>query len=328
MKTEELIKVMSNPEFYPHNPSSVEVIQTHISVIFLADELVYKVKKPVNFGFLDFSTLEKRKFFCEREIELNRRLSPDIYLKVEPIKIGGSIVEYAVVMKRLPTHMSLKNLIKRGQLSRKDVERAVELIADFHKRAETSREIKEFGKVQNFRKNTDENFEQTRKFIGITINEEDYRFIKEKTERFYERYASLLDERAERGWVKDCHGDLHSEHIVITPEKIWVFDCIEFNDRFRYIDVACDIAFLLMDMEFLNEKEMSSFAFKTYKRLMEDEELERVIPFFKSYRAYVRGKVNSLMLDDPNIDESEKERLKSTAQSYFALARRYLEELS
>ncbi len=328
MEIEKLIKIMSDPSFYPHKPEKVEIIQTHISIIFIAGNLVYKVKKPVNFGFLDFSTLEKRKFFCEREIELNRRLSPDIYLRVEPIIIENRIVEYAVVMKRLPIHMSLKNLIKNRNLKREDIERTVKIIADFHRSAETNETIKNFGKVKNFRKNTDENFEQTEKFIGITIKQEDYDFIKDKTEEFYKKYGDLLDQRAERGCVKDCHGDLHSEHIIITPKKIWIFDCIEFNDRFRYIDVACDIAFLLMDMEFLNKKNMSSLAFKIYKELMQDKELDKVVPFFKSYRAYVRGKVNSLMLDDPNIDEADKNKFKALARNYFVLSKKYLEDLT
>ncbi len=327
MQTSELIKIMSNPNFYPHKPKKVEVIQTHISVVFIADPLVYKIKKAVNFGFLDFSTLEKRKYFCEREVQLNKRLSPDIYLGVEPIKLNGKILEYAVVMKKLPMERSLKNLIINKKIAESHINRVINKIAQFHLEAETNENIAIYGKTENFRKNTDENFQQTEEFIGTTIDKETFDLIKRKTEEFYKKYGKLLDERADKGLVKDCHGDLHTEHIVVTPDKVWIFDCIEFNDRFRYIDIACDIAFLLMDMEFLKRRDLSSKALELYRKQIQDEDLDIIIPFFKLYRAYVRGKVNSLMLKDPNIPEKEKEKLKNRATSYFKLAFSYLENL-
>ena len=304
---------------------NTKVVQTHISVVFIKGDVVYKVKKPVNFGFLDFSSLEKRKYYCEREVELNRRLCPELYLGVEPLVWNEEIIDYAVVMRRLPEERVLKRLVREGKVQAEDMERVALKIAQFHKEAKTGPEIAAFGRVENFRRNTDENFEQTAPFVGKTIDEETYRFVKEKTDEFYRRHGRLLNERAERGFVRDCHGDLHTEHIVLTDD-ICIFDCIEFNDRFRYIDVACDLAFLLMDLDFLGKGDLSQVVFESYLRATGDEEARVLMPLFKSYRAYVRGKVNSFMSEDKNLSPADRELRAKEARSYFELARRYLEE--
>ncbi|BAT70834.1 conserved hypothetical protein [Thermosulfidibacter takaii ABI70S6] len=299
-----------------------QVVQTHISVVFIKKDVVYKVKKPVNFGFVDFSTLEKRKFYCEEKVRLNKRLCPEIYLGVEPIYYNGEIIEYAVKMKPLPMEKSLKRLLVEGKVFKEDIRKVVEKIVDFHMKAETNEEIKSYGKTCNFRKNTDENFQQTEPFIGQTIDEESFNFIKEKTEEFYSAHDNLLDKRAKKGLVKDCHGDLHSEHIVLT-DSICIFDCIEFNKRFRFIDIACDIAFLFMDLDYLQAKDLSLYGEKIYKSLLQDPDLDLLLPFFKCYRAYVRGKVNSLMSVDPNIPEATREERAIEARKYFDLAKEY-----
>ncbi len=305
---------------------NTQIVQTHISIIFMKEDFVLKVKKPVNFGFLDFSTLEKRKHYCEEEVRLNRRLCPEAYLGVVPIERDGKVIEWAVKMKRLPVEKSLKNLIKTGRVRQEDIERVVSKIAEFHKQAETNENISSFGKAQNFRINTDENFQQTERFIGDTIDPEDFNFIREKTEKFYTKYGHILDKRAKAGFVKDCHGDLHTEHIVVDQD-ICIFDCIEFNERFRYIDIACDVAFLLMDMDYLGVKDLSKQAENLYRKAFNEPELELLIPFFKSYRAYVRGKVNSLMSKDPLFSEEERQKRAEEAKKYFKLAKSYLEQL-
>ncbi len=302
-----------------------EVVQTHISVVFVCEDVVYKVKKPVNFGFLDFSTLEKREFYCRREVELNRRLCPDAYLGVVPLE-GEGVFEWAVKMKRLPMERSLKSLIIRGEVCEGDVRRVMDRIVEFHATSATTREISSYGRAEAFRRNTDENFEQTRDFVGKTIEEGDYLWMLEKTEEFYRRFGSIMDKRADEGFVKDCHGDLHCEHIVVA-DRICIFDCIEFNERFRYSDVACDVAFLLMDMDFLGESELSGFAESLYRKRFPQPELEVLLPFYKAYRAYVRGKVNSFMSVDPALGEAERGKKAELARRYFALARSYMEEV-
>ncbi len=304
---------------------NTRVVQTHISVVFIKRDVVYKVKKPVNFGFLDFSTLEKRRFYCEEEVRLNRRLCPEAYIGVEPLVWQEKVIEYAVVMRPLPMERCLKKLILNGEATKQDLERVVKKIADFHKSCETNQRISEFGKCENFRKNTDENFQQTEAFVGKTIDSETYNFLKGKTEEFYKKYGDLLDERAAKGFVRDCHGDLHTEHIVLT-DNICIFDCIEFNERFRFIDVVCDFAFLLMDLDYLGAEDLSRYAEDLYFSLTRDDTGRSLLPLFKSYRAYVRGKVNSFMSVDEAIPPQERAKRVEEAKRYFALARSYMEQ--
>mgnify|MGYP001772642408 CR=1 FL=1 len=304
-----------------------EEIHTHISVVFIKGDLVYKIKKPVNFGFLDFSTLEKRKFYAEEEVRLNRRLSPDIYLGVEEIRdSNGNIIDYAVIMKRLPMENSLKNLILSGLVTEEHIEIAVRKIAEFHKNAETNEYIAEFGKMENFRRNIDENFEQVERYVGVTIDKGDFDRIRELTEKAIRLLTDKVNIRAQSGYVKSCHGDLHSEHIVFDRENCYIIDCIEFNERFRFIDILCDIAFLLMDLDYLGRRDLGKYALKRYIDILSQKDSTDLINLFKSYRAFVRGKVNSLMVEDPNI--VNKVEVIERAKKYFDLAKSYLEEFA
>ncbi len=315
-----------NEIFEIFKDEETQVVQTHISVVFIKRDVVYKVKKPVNFGFLDFSTLDKRKFYCEEEVRLNRRLCPDVYLGVVPVERNGKVIEYAVKMKPLPMDRSLKNLVISGVATEDDVRRVVERIARFHQSAETNERIASFGKTNVFRRNTDENFEQTKDFVGDTIDEATYVFLKESSDEFYRKYGGILDKRAGEGFVKDCHGDLHSEHIVVS-ERICIFDCIEFNERFRFIDVACDAAFLFMDLDFLGARDLSRLAEEVYRSYFPQEELDLLLPFFKAYRAYVRGKVNSFMSRDELFSSEQRREKADLARKYFDLAQSYMREI-
>lgn len=300
-------------------------IHTHISVVFIKDGLVYKVKKPVNFGFVDFSSLEKRKLYCNMELELNRRFeeNKDIYLRVEEIKDKyGNILDFALVMKELPLDRCLKNLILENKVTKDDIERIVNRIIDFYRKTTTNEYIMEFGKLDNFRKNLDENFEQTKNYIGKTIERKTFEEIKNLTEKALSELKELIDLRATTGFVRDCHGDLHSDHIILLNDTCYIIDCIEFNERFRYIDIACDFAFLLMDLEYLGREDLSLLAETLYIEKMKDKEAYKVLPLFKSYRAYVRGKVNSFLLDDPNTKDHDK--IRTTAKRYFNLAHKYI----
>ncbi|MGB9668364.1 MAG: phosphotransferase [Thermosulfidibacteraceae bacterium] len=304
-----------------------EEIHTHISVVFIKGNFVYKIKKPVNFGFVDFSTIEKRKFFSEEEIRLNRRLTEDVYLDIVEIKDeNNNLIDYAVLMRKLPMENSLKKLISEGKVVKKHIKMAIDKIAEFHKNSETNKYIQNFGKIENFRINIDENFEQTEKYIDITIEKELFDEIKKLTEKAINKLGEKINERAKAGYVKNCHGDLHSEHIVYEGNRCHIIDCIEFNERFRYIDILCDIAFLLMDLDYLDRSDLSDMALKRYLNLMGESGVEDLVNLFKSYRAYVRGKVNSLMTDDPNI--KDKVETINRAKKYFLLARNYLKELS
>ena len=307
-----------------------QIIQTHASWVLLLPEIVYKIKKPVNFGFLDYSTLEKRKEMCHKEVELNRRLCSWIYLGVVPIsEINGeweiendtNVVEYAVKMRRIPDGALLSNRLDKA--TPEDLRKVARVVADFHQKAER---VDEFGKLEVMKFNTDENFEQTKKYVGITISPEDYEYIKQKTNRFYEERAELFEKRIKEGKIRDGHGDIRTEHVAFLPEGVCIFDCIEFNDRFRYGDVLNDMCFLSMELEYFGKEELAKAYEEEYKNYTRDEDFEVMLPFFKCYRAYVRGKVNSFLLDDPHLPEEEKEKAKERAKKFFKLAKRYAEQ--
>ncbi|HAV40591.1 MAG: gluconokinase [Aquificota bacterium] len=304
-----------------------KVIQTHTSWVLLLEDIVYKIKKPVNFGFLDYSTLEKRLENCKKEVELNKRLCQWVYIGVVPISFIGNRyviedssnpVEYAVKMRRIPEERLLKNML--SEISKDDMKRLARHIANFHLKAERR---DEFGRLEVMKFNTDENFMQTEKYIGITIEKEDYEYIKEKTNRFYEKYQGLFEKRIREGRIRDGHGDIRLEHVAFLQEGICVFDCIEFNDRFRCGDMLNDMCFLSMELDLMEREDLSKVYEEEYQKITEDEEFDLFLPFFKCYRAYVRGKVNSFLLDDPHY--TQKEEAKVLAQRLFKLSKRYAE---
>jgi aminoglycoside phosphotransferase family enzyme len=336
-----IVKALLESQAYPHKPQEIELVQTQMSFILLTGEYVYKIKKPVNLGYLDYTTLEKRHFFCHQELNLNKRLCPDAYLAVVPIveeKTGlrieghGKAIEYAVKMKQLPQDRMMDVLLPRGKVNPEMVAKVAGKLADFHERAETNQKIAAFGRLDVIRQNTDENFAQTEKYIGTSITAEEYQHIKNYTDNFIDSNGSLFEKRVREGKIRDCHGDLHAAHVCFTDDtrlpspggQVCIYDCIEFNERFRYSDVASEIAFLAMDLDRYQQAGLSRHLVNTYVGLSHDEELLKLLDFYKCYRAYVRGKVESFKLDDPYIPEEEKARVLTTAQSYFQLAVSYL----
>lgn len=326
-----LIKDLLDPRSYPERPSSIELRQTHSSCIFLTPEFAYKVRKPVNFGFLDFSTLEKRLFFATEELRLNRRLAPDIYLDIVAITekdgrafMGGTgrPMEYAVKMKRLPEESILENLLKEGNVANDVILRIARTIADFHKKAGTNRHISGFGKPGVIKKNTDENFSQTGDYIGRLISRELFDSIKDYTETFLRTNKRLFLERVSSGFIRDCHGDMHCEHISIT-DGINIFDCIEFNERFRFSDTVADTAFLSMDLDFHNRSDLSRILDGSYFSFMDDPEGEKLLNFYKCYRAYVRGKVEGFKALEPEVDEKDRLAAGLNARHHFHLSGLY-----
>ncbi|EDP76424.1 hypothetical protein HG1285_02418 [Hydrogenivirga sp. 128-5-R1-1] len=308
-----------------------ELVQTHTSWVILLKDVVYKIKKPVNFGFLDYSTLEKRRDNCEKEVVLNRRLCPWVYMGVVPIserdgrwviEDGTRVVEYAVKMRRIPDGRILSNRL--DDVSKDEIRRVADRVARFHLSADR---VDEFGKPEVMKFNTDENFQQTEEFVGITITREDYEFIRDRTNRFYEVYEGLFYKRMKEGRIRDGHGDIRLEHVAFLEEGVCIFDCIEFNDRFRYGDVLNDMCFLSMELDFFGREGLSRVYEEEYLRITEDPEFDVFLHFFKCYRAYVRGKVTSFLLRDPHVPEEEKERAKEKASRLFRLARRYAESI-
>ena len=328
-----LIQDLSNPQALPDETKKVSLLQTHISFVFVADRFVYKIKKPVNFGFLNFLTLEKRAFYCRREIDLNRRLAGDIYIDVLPVffdgrhysmgRKKGEIVEYAVKMKRIPSARLMISLYDKGALTENHLARLAGVLAGFHKNALRTSSIDRFGEPDAFKVNTDENFAQVRKYRGLSIGKRQFNALERWTERFYKTNRRLFNQRVEKGKIRDCHGDLHMEHVCFT-RKLAVIDCIEFNDRFRYSDTVADMAFLLMDLEFHGGEFFSRRLWQAYKSLSDEEGAEDLLRFYKVYRAFVRGKVNSFQIHDPEIGPEAKEAAVERAKKYFTLAGSYI----
>jgi hypothetical protein len=331
MDISSLQKALLNAGIYPDLPKEVKFIETHISLLFLTGNHVYKVKKPVDFGFLDFTTLEKRRYFCEQEVRLNRRLSPDIYLGV--IKITrdqdrilmdgkGETVEYAVKMEQIPEELLMDKLLKKNRVDKKMIEAVSEKLVHFYSVAETSDHIKSFAKPERVKQDTDENFAQTQKYIDVVVSKNVYSEIQSRTNEFFKKKENIFHQRINADRIRDCHGDLRLEHIFFGKE-ISIFDCIEFNERFRYTDVAADIAFLAMDLDYHEREDLAEHLIQTYIEKSGDQELLSMLDFYKCYRAYVRGKVESFRLDDPNIPEVEKKEALKRAQKYFGLSHRY-----
>ena len=329
-----VVEALLCSDAYSEDPGKIELIQTHISFVFLTKNFVYKVKKQVNFGFLDFSSLENRRFFCEKELELNRRLCPDIYLEVVPINKSniikikgiGETVEYALKMKRLPQEKIMTVLLKKRKVNDKKIDEIAKAIALFHSKAQTNPEINQYGSLKIIKTNWDENFVQTQKYINQTISQAEHQFIQNKVSNFMANNRALFENRIKNNKVRDCHGDLHSGNIFITG-KICIFDAIEFNDRFRYSDVASDAAFLAMDLDFQRRSDLSAYFIERYVLYAKDQQLTLLLPFYKCYRAYVRGKVISFKLEDPNVSDEEKIAATKEADAYFKLAAGYAENL-
>ncbi len=325
------IRFLLNPVNYAHKPAQVSLIQTHISYVLIAGEYVYKLKKDVDFGFLDFSTFEKRKFYCEQELQLNRRLCPDIYLDLITICTtdgsfslngDGVIVEYGVKMARMDEEMMMARVIDRGELREDDLDRIIDRLVPFYRSADGNESIREFGRAKAVAVNVLGNFEQTESFIGTGgLSRSRFDGISSYTKAFLQK-EELFDSRIEQGRIRDCHGDLYSANICLG-DTVHIFDCIEFNERFRYSDVAADIAFLAMDLDYHNLPKFSSYIVDRYTQKADDGTLMEMLDFYKCYRAYVRGKIGLFTAADPAVDAETANMCKQQAQKYFELAGLY-----
>lgn len=327
----EIAQALLCPEIYPEPTKTVRLEQTQMSFVFITDKFVYKTKKAINLGYVDYTTLEKRKFFCDKEVELNKRLSPDTYIGVIPItkKDGkyafggdGEIVEYAVKMKILPFERMLEVLLKEDSVSDDMMPRVAAKIADFHSKAATGKVINDFGKIEQIDHNNEENLAQMAPYIGRTLTAQEHQKIAAFVRNFTVNNADLLEKRIKQHKIRDCHGDLHAAHICFEDGLI-IYDCIEFNDRFRYCDVASEVAFLAMDLDHNGRADLARSFVESYIEKSGDADLKKLLNFYKCYRACVRGKVACFKLDDPYVSDEHKKEAHHIAESYFDLACSY-----
>jgi len=340
MQNQELpdfVNFLLQPAAYTPEPANVKLIQTHISYVIVTDDLVYKFKKPVDFGFLDFTTLPRRHHFCQQELILNRRLCPTIYLDLVALSktdggfsLSGAtatdpkgIVDYGIKMKRMPEEQMMTNVIKSGRLVPEMIDAICDVLVPFYAKADGGKNIKEFGRPEAVSVNIDENFSQTETFIGSpSLSREQFDRIKNFSASFLEQ-DELFAARISAGRIRDCHGDLYSANICLA-DQVYIFDCIEFNERFRYCDVASDIAFLAMDLDYHG---LSSLSRRFVKRFIEksgDAGLQKMLNFYKCYRAYVRGKINLFTAHAQEVDGKTKLQCLEMAGKYFQLAERYV----
>ena len=307
----ELVSAMLEPGFYPKRPSKVTHKETHISHVFLTDDLVYKVKKAVRFSFLDYSTLSKRHHFLNEELRLNRRLAPSVYLAVMPIsfdstgwRLGGwsEPVEYTLIMRRLPERRMLSFLLDSGQLTPEMMRAVAEVLAPFHAGAEPVQKSAAFDYPSNVQKEWAENLDDLQPFFGTWIEEDGFEVLGRFGAAFLDKHHDLFMRRINDGWIRDVHGDLHCEHICFAPEGIQIFDCIEFSRQLRCCDLASEIGFLLMDLEVRGGGNLVRPFLTRYLELLHDPDLPVLLPFYQCYRALVRGKVEALRSTGPDSD--------------------------
>jgi len=330
----ELLDRLEQSDCYPGSPRDVELRQTHLSVICLAGDRVYKLKKPVQFPFVDFSSVERRRYFCEEEVRLNRRLCPDLYLGVETLfrtaggswtfreEDGSEIADYAVHMRRLPEGNLLHRRLEENDVSEEQLREVAHIMAGFHRQGEVSDDVRRAGSPEEQQKAVEQNFEELEALENrgeLGVNEDLLRAIQHRTLRSLERWVPVLEERADRDRVVDGHGDLHARNICLTDPPA-VFDCIDFRPEFRCGDVVAENAFLVMDLIHRGAPGLAQIYLDAYLEESGDEEERRLMPFFVSFRALVRAKVAALAANEPEIPDEERRQARESVRRYLQLA--------
>ena len=337
MNEKQIRRLVDSRAFPGAGAGKVEWLETHISWVILSEDFAYKIKKPVRFSFLDFSTLDKRRHYCQRELELNGRLTTGLYRQVLPIRrsengpaIGteaGEVIDYALQMKRLDNNRQMNILLEKGKGTEEDMRKLARQLAVFHAYTDI---IDRPVNIQEMI-NTFEDLLDERDFIGQQLGEYAARRIDEGCDfaaNFLHRHAGRLQERADRGLVVDGHGDLHSKNIFLLDDPV-IFDCIEFNDRFRQLDVLNEIAFFCMDLNFYGRNDLEEYFLRHYLRelpcIAGDEDWQ-IFHYFKLFRANVRLKVNALSALQTE-DEQERKRCLDQVEEYFLLFKTYFSRL-
>jgi aminoglycoside phosphotransferase family enzyme/predicted kinase len=323
-----LIASLARPDAYPFAVDAIEVHQTHISVVFLAGDVAYKVKKPVRLPFLDFGTLERRRHFCEEEVRLNRRLVPDVYLGIVPVTADGRFegdgepIEWAVKMRRLPAHATLEARLEREEVTSRHLDVLARKVAAFHAAAAPCAGHASFAAVAA---NARDNFAVAAAQVGRTVSATVYERLVQLTEEQLQRHGPLIAARAGRGVPRDTHGDLRLEHVYLYPDRpppddVVVIDCIEFSERFRCADPVADMAFLVMDLIAHARRDLAAAFADAYFAAADDAEGRALLPFYTAYRALVRAKVEGIELDEPEVSPDEKQRVHRRAHAHWLVA--------
>lgn len=336
MNKKAIDQILENNAF-PDLALKAELIETHISWVILTNDFAFKIKKPIQYSFLSFSTLEKRKFYCEKELRLNKRLTDNVYLQVVPILFyegkwtiegkKGKVVDYAVKMKKLDNKRRMDVLLRKGEVTEKHMDQIADRLAGFHAFTDTiEKEPDVHGLWIDF-----SDILIVQEFLSKHLGKQAGVKIKaavDFSKHFLKKYQYRFEERQKMGLTIDGHGDLHSRNIFLLDEPV-IFDCIEFNDHFRQVDVLSEIAFFCMDLDFYEQRDLERHFLKNYLikyPCMFSDEDQLIFEYYKLYRANVRTKVNALKAIQADDKKEQTYRL-DLVEDYFLLMREYLSVL-
>lgn len=339
MDLHSLIRALSDPAAYPAAPTAVEVRQTHVSVVFLAGDFVYKIKKPVDLGFVDFTTRDNRLHCCREEVRLNRRLAPRVYVGVVPVartasgvrvEAEGEVLEWAVKMRRLPDEASLLHRLDRDGVDVGLVETLARRIAAFHRDARADERVTAFGRYEAVAKVMHDVFARAQPHAGVTVQPDVLARVALLKDQVLVRLYPLIEGRAKRGMVRECHGDLRLDHVYVFPEQppphdLVVIDCLEFSERLRCIDPVADVAFLAMEFAFHYRHDLAEAFTRCYFDAAGDAEGRQLLSLYVAYRSAVRAVVRGLQYQDPEVDAATRAAALEKARAHWLLALRELE---
>ena len=327
------VSALLSPQNFDHPITGIELLETHISWVILTGAYAYKIKKPVNFGFLDFSTLPQRLHFCEEELRLNQRLAPDIYLAVVPIRGSaaaphfngsGDVIDYAVKMRQFPQTAQLDRLLQQGSLRAEYLDAIAELVARFHQTVATADAHTPFGEPAQVWQPVVENFTQIRERDVPETSRDLLGVLETWSQTSFKQLESVLSRRKRDGFVRECHGDLHLRNIAWFEDRPVIFDCIEFNPNLRWIDVISDLSFLFMD---LIDRDQPAFAYRLLNRYLRrtgDYAGLTLLPFYFVYRAMVRAKVDRIRLSQADVPDAERATGEQEYAGYLQMAHDFI----
>lgn len=327
-----LLNALQNPALFDHPVSGFTLMETHISWVLLTGDYVYKIKKPVNFGFLDYSSLEQRAYFCAEELRLNRRLAPDLYLDLVPVygsaeqpnlSGNGEIIEYMVKTRQFRQQDLLGNLQTAGQLQAGHIDELAARLADFHQRIERAGPDAPWGEPDALHLPVAENFTHIRSLIDDPAALVQLDQLEQWAHATHARLLPQLAQRKAEGFVRECHGDIYLDNVTLIDGQVTLFDCIEFNEAFRWIDVMSDVAFMAMDLEDRGLFALANRFVNAYLEHTGDYAGLEVLNYYKAFRAMVRAKVALLRLTQDNVSNSEREQVLARYHSYANLAESY-----
>lgn len=327
-----LIRSLLQPAAYQHPVKEIQLIETHISWVILTGDYVYKIKKPINLGFLDFSTLEKRRFCCNEELRLNSRLAAEIYLDVVPIagtaehpvlQGAGETIEYAVRMVQFPQQAQLDNMLAEGRLHNSHIDAIAVMVARFHQVTDIAPADSDFGDLQHVYHPVAENFSQIREHLHTSEFDDELAGLEDWSQSANKALAAVFEQRKQDGFIRECHGDMHLRNLVWFNNKPMAFDCLEFNPALRWIDTLSEIAFLVMDLQDRNQTALARRFLNDYLQQSGDYQGVKVLDFYLVYRALVRAKVAAIRAGQQGITASEQNEAEKEFQTYLQLAQSY-----